>query len=47
MPTYDQVPGKIWSIYAAEADKYDKALIEGWRDDMEGTLIFVSDFLLS
>jgi hypothetical protein len=47
MQTYDHTSGKIWSIYVAEADKYDKALIEGWGDDMDATLIFVSDLSLS
>jgi hypothetical protein len=31
----------IWSIYAKEAERYDKALVESWRADMEGMLIFV------
>ncbi|KAJ7481923.1 hypothetical protein FB451DRAFT_1085629, partial [Mycena latifolia] len=31
---------KIWSIYISEAEKYDKALVERWRSDMEGILIF-------
>ena len=38
---YDDPSGKIWSIYVAEAEKYDKALTRGWTDDMDGTLIFV------
>ncbi|KAJ7105634.1 hypothetical protein C8R44DRAFT_534010, partial [Mycena epipterygia] len=36
---------KIWAVYVGEAEKYDKALIESWKSDMEGMLIFVG-FLL-
>ncbi|KAJ7110570.1 hypothetical protein C8R44DRAFT_545288, partial [Mycena epipterygia] len=32
---------KLWGVYVSEADRYDKALVEGWRGDMEGMLIFV------
>jgi hypothetical protein len=28
-------------VYVSEADKYDKALVESWKNDMEGMLIFV------
>ncbi|KAJ7453760.1 hypothetical protein FB451DRAFT_1050045, partial [Mycena latifolia] len=31
---------KIWSVYVSEAEKYDKALVESWRSDMDGMLIF-------
>jgi hypothetical protein len=31
----------MWAVYVAEAEKYDKALIESWKRDMEGMLIFV------
>jgi hypothetical protein len=27
-------------VYISEAEKYDKALVEGWKSDMEGLLIF-------
>jgi uncharacterized membrane protein len=33
---------KLWAVYISEAEKYDKALVERWRSDMEGLLIFVS-----
>jgi hypothetical protein len=33
---------KLWAVYISEAEKYDKALVEGWKSDMEGLLIFVS-----
>lgn len=32
---------KIWSLYIGEAEKYDKALVESWRSNMDGILIFV------
>lgn len=35
---------KIWAVYVAEAEKYDKALVESWKSNMEGMLIFVSLF---
>lgn len=33
---------KIWSLCLARADKYDKSLVESWKGDMDGILIFVS-----
>lgn len=38
----DHPSGKIWSVYLTEAEKEDKALVEAWKGDMEGLLIFVS-----
>ncbi|KAJ7815929.1 hypothetical protein B0H13DRAFT_2218261, partial [Mycena leptocephala] len=35
---------KIWTVYISEAEKYDKALVERWRTDMEGILIFAGLF---
>jgi hypothetical protein len=32
----------VWSVYISEASTFDKALAEGWKDDMDGILIFVS-----
>jgi hypothetical protein len=29
-------------VYVSEADKYDKALVESWKSDMDGLLIFMS-----
>ncbi|KAJ7431171.1 hypothetical protein B0H11DRAFT_2386321 [Mycena galericulata] len=38
----DELAGvKLWSVYISEAEKYDKALVERWKSDMEGMLIFV------
>ncbi|KAJ7133704.1 hypothetical protein C8R43DRAFT_643626 [Mycena crocata] len=38
---------KIWSVYITEAEKYDKALVESWRGDMDGMLIFAGLFSAS
>ncbi|KAF7344944.1 hypothetical protein MVEN_01657000 [Mycena venus] len=35
---------KLWSVYISEAEKYDKALVESWRSDMDGLLIFAGLF---
>ncbi|KAJ7744590.1 hypothetical protein B0H16DRAFT_1693129 [Mycena metata] len=44
----DELAGaKLWSVYVSEAEKYDKALVEGWRADMEGLLIFAGLFSAS
>jgi hypothetical protein len=32
---------KLWAVYVAQAQKYDKSLVESWKSDMEGMLIFV------
>ncbi|KAF8177541.1 hypothetical protein K438DRAFT_1479335, partial [Mycena galopus ATCC 62051] len=36
-----------WSIYVGEAERYDAALVESWRADMEGMLIFSGLFSAS
>jgi len=38
---YDERAAKFWSVYVAEAESHDKALVETWKDDMEGIIIFV------
>ncbi|KAJ7644730.1 hypothetical protein FB45DRAFT_737475, partial [Roridomyces roridus] len=35
---------KSRSVYISEAEKYDKSLIESWKNDMEGILIFAGLF---
>ncbi|KAJ7868126.1 hypothetical protein B0H13DRAFT_2202781 [Mycena leptocephala] len=35
---------KLWAVYVSEADKYDRGLVEGWKSDMEGLLIFAALF---
>jgi hypothetical protein len=32
---------KLWAVYVSEAEKYDRSLVESWKSDMEGMLIFV------
>ncbi|KAJ7191294.1 hypothetical protein C8J57DRAFT_983143, partial [Mycena rebaudengoi] len=32
------------ALYLAEAEKYDKVLVQGWRDNMDGILIFAGLF---
>ncbi|KAJ6452160.1 hypothetical protein C8R47DRAFT_924730, partial [Mycena vitilis] len=36
-----------WSVYVAEAEKYDRALVQSWKDDMQGLLIFAGLFSAS
>ncbi|KAJ7853695.1 hypothetical protein B0H14DRAFT_781278 [Mycena olivaceomarginata] len=43
----DEACAKIWSVYVGEAERYDKALVEGWKADMEGMLIFSGLFSAS
>jgi hypothetical protein len=38
----DHPSEQIWSIYLSGAERYDKALTDGWKSDMDGILIFVS-----
>jgi hypothetical protein len=38
---YDERAAKFWAVYVQEAESHDKALIETWKDDMEGIIIFV------
>jgi hypothetical protein len=37
---------KLWAVYVSEAEKYDKALVETWKSDMEGLLIFVRNIFI-
>ncbi|TDL27687.1 hypothetical protein BD410DRAFT_713455, partial [Rickenella mellea] len=37
----------MWSLYLAEAEKVDKALVERWTGDMDGILIFAGLFSAS
>ncbi|KAJ6477728.1 hypothetical protein C8R45DRAFT_1007700 [Mycena sanguinolenta] len=43
----DAAGGKMWAVYVSEAEKYDKALVESWRGDMDGMLIFAGLFSAS
>ncbi|KAI0052101.1 hypothetical protein FA95DRAFT_54530 [Auriscalpium vulgare] len=41
---YGDSSGKLWSVYLSIADKQDAALVETWRGDADGTLIFTGLF---
>ncbi|KAJ7278813.1 hypothetical protein C8J57DRAFT_1502655 [Mycena rebaudengoi] len=38
--TDEAAAAKLWAVYVSEAEKYDKALVESWKSDMGGMLIF-------
>ncbi|KAJ7119463.1 hypothetical protein C8R44DRAFT_788116 [Mycena epipterygia] len=40
----DEPCAQIWSVYISEAEKYDKALVDSWRANMNGMLIFAGLF---
>ncbi|KAJ7153336.1 hypothetical protein C8R46DRAFT_474636 [Mycena filopes] len=42
-----EASARLWSIYVGEAERYDKALVESWKADMEGMLIFSGLFSAS
>ncbi|KAJ6505334.1 hypothetical protein C8R45DRAFT_894623 [Mycena sanguinolenta] len=46
-PENEEACAKIWSIYVGEAERYDAALVESWKADMEGMLIFSGLFSAS
>ncbi|KAJ7106820.1 hypothetical protein C8R43DRAFT_208100 [Mycena crocata] len=46
-PSDEAAAAKIWAVYVSEAEKYDKALVESWKRDMEGMLIFAGLFSAS
>ncbi|KAJ7608912.1 hypothetical protein DFH06DRAFT_189780 [Mycena polygramma] len=37
----------MWAVYISEAEKYDRSLVESWKSDMEGMLIFAGLFSAS
>ncbi|KAF8214241.1 hypothetical protein K438DRAFT_2009278 [Mycena galopus ATCC 62051] len=43
-PSEEAAAAKLWALYVSEAAKYDKALIESWKSDMDGILIFAGLF---
>ncbi|KAK7024759.1 hypothetical protein R3P38DRAFT_3532470 [Favolaschia claudopus] len=43
----DGAAARVWAVYVSEAEKYDKALVESWKSDMEGLLIFAGLFSAS
>ncbi|KAJ7199154.1 hypothetical protein GGX14DRAFT_173933 [Mycena pura] len=46
-PSEEAAASKLWAVYVSEAGKYDKALVESWKRDMEGILIFAGLFSAS
>ncbi|KAJ7854785.1 hypothetical protein B0H13DRAFT_1581187, partial [Mycena leptocephala] len=40
----EEACSKIWTVYTAEAEKHDKALMESWARDMKGVLLFAALF---
>ncbi|KAJ7055770.1 hypothetical protein C8F01DRAFT_1234283 [Mycena amicta] len=40
----DPWASKMWAVYIGEAEKYDKALVDSWKSDMEGLVIFAALF---
>ncbi|KAJ7083535.1 hypothetical protein C8R44DRAFT_903727, partial [Mycena epipterygia] len=43
----DEACAKMWTIYIGEAERYDAALVESWKADMERMLIFSGLFSAS
>ncbi|KAJ7152536.1 hypothetical protein C8R46DRAFT_481779, partial [Mycena filopes] len=46
-PENENAAAKLWAVYVSEAEKYDKSLVESWKSDMEGMLIFAGLFSAS
>ncbi|TFY78493.1 hypothetical protein EWM64_g5519 [Hericium alpestre] len=40
---YSESSAKIWTIYVNMTQKYDKALVESWKGDMDGILTFAGE----
>ncbi|KAJ7871856.1 hypothetical protein B0H14DRAFT_3568040 [Mycena olivaceomarginata] len=43
-PAAEAPAAKLWAVYVSEAEKYDRSLVESWKSDMEGMLIFAGLF---
>ncbi|KAJ7914255.1 hypothetical protein B0H13DRAFT_2462065, partial [Mycena leptocephala] len=46
-PSEEAAASKLWAVYVSEAEKYDRSLVESWKSDMEGMLIFAGLFSAS
>ncbi|KAJ7046399.1 hypothetical protein C8F04DRAFT_1064159 [Mycena alexandri] len=46
-PNEDASASKVWAVYVSEAEKYDRSLVESWKSNMEGMLIFAGLFSAS
>ncbi|KAJ7658294.1 hypothetical protein DFH06DRAFT_448646 [Mycena polygramma] len=44
---HDKAAAPMWAVYVSEAEKYDRSLVESWKSDMEGMLIFAGLFSAS
>ncbi|KAF7362601.1 hypothetical protein MVEN_00608900 [Mycena venus] len=44
---HEAAAAKLWALYVSEAEKYDRGLVESWKSDMEGMLIFAGLFSAS
>ncbi|TFY80360.1 hypothetical protein EWM64_g3652 [Hericium alpestre] len=44
---YGESSAKLWSIYVDTTKKYDRALVENWKGDMDGILLFAGLFSAS
>lgn len=47
VPDLTEPSARIWGPYLELAEKYDKDLVDSWRDDMESLLIFVASLFTS
>jgi hypothetical protein len=43
---YDDDSARIWKLYGAESEKYDKALMESWKGNTDSMLNFVRPMIL-
>jgi len=41
---YVDSSAQLWAVVFKEGEKYDKTLVESWKGDMDGILIFVCSF---
>ncbi|KAJ7609285.1 hypothetical protein DFH06DRAFT_1308949 [Mycena polygramma] len=46
-PEHEAAAAKLWAVYVSEAEKYDRGLVESWKSNMEGMLIFAGLFSAS
>ncbi|KAI0064354.1 hypothetical protein BV25DRAFT_1852962, partial [Artomyces pyxidatus] len=44
---YGDPSAKLWSVYLGVADNFDKVMVESWKGDMDGILIFTGLFSAS
>jgi len=44
---YVDSSAQLWAVVFKEGEKYDKTLVESWKGDMDGILIFVCFFVPS